>query len=105
MGLVKEAGICVLVRRVQITVTFERREIMKQFNTMNKLSTHAKREQLMFHPQADRMVSFNVVLPGFDTGFAAPSDKCLLRHAHRMGWPMGPALAKEAAKAADSWGK
>lgn len=78
---------------------------MKQFNTMNKLRNHAKREQLMFHPQADRMISFKGMLSGFDTGFAAPSDKCLLRHARSKGWPMGPSLKKLAAKAAATWGK
>ena len=76
-----------------------------QFNTLNQIHKYARRERLAFHPQADRMVSFKGMLPGFDTGFGTPSDKCLLRHARNKGWALGPALKKEAAQAAASWGK
>lgn len=77
----------------------------QQFNTLNQLRNRASREILQFHPEADRMVSFKGFNPGFDTGFGSPSNKCLLREAHRRGWPMGPALKKLAAEAASSWGK
>ena len=75
----------------------------KQFNTLNQLRTFVTREQMAYHMQADRMVSFKVVNPGFTTGFGSPSDKCLLREARRRGWAMGPALKKKATEAAVSW--
>lgn len=80
---------------------------MKQFNTLNQLVQFSIRERMAFHPLADVVKPFkdhhSPEISG--QGFAAPSERCLLRWAHKRGWPMGPALRRKAAEAARTWGR